>query len=381
MALNNLSNRLRDLGRSSEAERRFAEVLGDYASDAWATGVLLLSRARWHRRNRDLASAIDDAWTSVQRLAEGNDLLRRGEARSLLRSLRSDDPAAFDRAWAERIGIEQALWLRHQEDDEHLSNQLVQWIGATTWDESQSFLAAHSAELLTDQAEATLEHLIDANPGRPALLQHLKILQAARSHGIEAAYAALHESLSWQSVTELLIAWVQTQTRSWDESRSFMEEHAAELLSDHGEDVLQSLIDQNPEVLELIAHLGLLVLCRSDGIEAAYGMLEDSEGLRQSIDEAFSTQADPLRTMALARLHAGLRPDDGDAHFTHAVAAVAAGSPQEAERAIVRCADVLASWERRSYARRLLELADTRPDLAEGLGRLRTLLSNPMTPS
>jgi hypothetical protein len=117
-----------------------------------------------------------------------------------------------------------------------------------------------------------------------------------------------------------------------------LKEYATTLLpgrrDGHLVDQAQLAADLNPEVVELVAHLGLLVVGRGDGIETAYAMLKDSEGLRHSIDDALLDQADPLRAMALARLHAGVRPDDGDAHFAHAVAAVAARSPQEAERAI-----------------------------------------------
>jgi hypothetical protein len=377
-SLNNLSSGLSDLGRSSEAAQCFAELLGDHSTDGRATGTLLLARARWHRNNSDLLSAIDDAWKGAQQLDESEDLLRRGEARSLLRSLRREDQAAFNRAWAERIRIEQPPWLRHHDHNEQLGDLLTDWIGTTTWDDSQSFLAAHSAGLLTDQAEAALEHLVDSNPGRPELLQHLGILQDARWHGVEAAYGALHESLLWELQTERLTAWVQTP--SWDKSRSFLEEHTADLMTDQAEGVLQTLADHHPEALTLITHLGLLVLCRNDGIAEAYALLEDSERLRHSTD-ALTAQDDPLRALAQARLRAGLVSDDGDAHFAHAVAALAAGRPDEAERAIVRSADALAWWERGAHARRLAELAGTRADLAEGLTRLQTLLTNPTIPT
>jgi hypothetical protein len=305
-------------------------------------------------------------------------MLRRGQARSLLRSIRTDNPTAFDRAWAEAIGADQPLWLRHHEPDKRLSEQLIEWISTTTWDDSQAFLVAHDATLLTDMAEATLEHLIDLTPGQPQVVLHLAILQAARSHGIDAAYTVLGESVVRQALTERLAGWVASTPR-WEESRRFLEEHSTELLTDEAEDILQTLADQNPDTLELIAHLGLLALCQSDGVEAAYALLEESERLRSPID-VLTQDDDPARTVALARLRAGLRPDDGDAHFDHAVAALAAGRSQEADRAIARCADALASWERKTHARRLTDLAGIRPDLSEGLSRLQTVLTSPPQP-
>ncbi len=45
--------------------------------------------------------------------------------------------------------------------------------------------------MLTDRAEAAIEHLVDANPAHTALLQHRELLQAARADGIPRAYANL----------------------------------------------------------------------------------------------------------------------------------------------------------------------------------------------
>jgi len=116
-----------------------------------------------------------------------------------------------------------------------------------------------------------------------------------------------------------------------------------------------------------------LTLCRSDGIESAYGLLDDPDRLRAPI-KVLDPGNDPNRVLALARLRAGLQPDEADAHFDHALAALAASEVHEAERAIRRCADTLQWWERSAHVRRLDELATARPDLAEGLARLRTLL-------
>ncbi len=372
-ALNNLSVQLGDLGRQSEAPRRFAEILNEHPNDAWATGVLLLRRAGWYRDRGDLTSAIADALGAAQRLNDGKDAQHRGKARSLLRALRADDPTAFDQAWSQTVHTDQPVWLRHHQHDARLGEQLIDWIRTSTWDDSRALLTAHGDALLTDQAEATLEHLIDDNPGDWQLTQHLAILQVARADGIDAAYDALHQSLVWQALADRLLAWVTMPT--WDESRSFLQEHTAELLTDEAESVLHTLVDQNPDSPALLAHLGLLTLCRSDGIEPADGLFGDSNRLRAPV-QVLAPGEDLDRTLALARLRAGLQPDEADTHFDHALAALAAGEFQEAEQAITRCADTLQWWERSARMRRLDGLAAARPDLAEGLGRLRAILSS-----
>src|SRR6266540_3353887 len=372
-ALNNLSVQLGDLGRQSEAPRRFAEILNEHPNDAWATGVLLLRRAGWYRDRGDLTSAIADALGAAQRLNDGKDAQHRGKARSLLRALRADDPTAFDQAWSQTVHTDQPVWLRHHQHDARLGEQLIDWIRTSTWDDSRALLTAHGDALLTDQAEATLEHLIDDNPGDWQLTQHLAILQVARADGIDAAYDALHQSLVWQALADRLLAWVTMPT--WDESRSFLQEHTAELLTDEAESVLHTLVDQNPDSPALLAHLGLLTLCRSDVIEPADGLFGDSNRLRAPV-QVLAPGEDLDRTLALARLRAGLQPDEADTHFDHALAALAAGEFQEAEQAITRCADTLQWWERSARMRRLDGLAAARPDLAEGLGRLRAILSS-----
>jgi len=49
--------------------------------------------------------------------------------------------------------------------------------------------------------------------------------------------------------------------------------------------------------------------------------------------EVLDPQTDPHRILALARLRAGLQPDEADGHFDHALAALAAGEVHEAEQA------------------------------------------------
>jgi len=70
-------------------------------------------------------------------------------------------------------------------------------------------------------------------------------------------------------------------------------------------------------------------------------------------------------------MRAGLEPDDPEAHFIHSIAALAAHLDQEAEDAMVRCADASNSWDRPTRTRQLTRLMAVRPNLTDGLMRLR----------
>lgn len=370
-SLSNLCMRLAQLGRDAEVVDRFGEALAEHRTNPWATGVLLFALADRRWAIGDLAGAIKDAWTSTQLLDGANDLLRRGEARTLLRSMRADDTPAFDEAWAEAIGPDEPLWLRWNDDSQATVQRIIEWVRTETWEQSQAYLTNSQGALLTDEAEAALEHLIDANPGNSALLRHLEILQAARGMGVAAAYEALFHLLHLQALAATLAAWIETTT--WEASRVFLAEHE-ELLSDEAEAVLARFLQEDGELIFSL-HLGLLVLCRLDGIEAVYELMSDQARLRAPIGVPMTTDEEKRRSLALARLRAGSISDSADVQLDHAVAALAAGDQEEAEGAAARCAELLASWERPSRIRRLATLAASRPELTAGLARLQEILS------
>jgi len=78
-----------------------------------------------------------------------------------------------------------------------------------------------------------------------------------------------------QQLAEMLIAWVQTP--DWSTSRTYLEEHQDELLTDAAEQALQLLIQANPNVRQLPQHLEILQRARRDGISAAYAQIMASQ--------------------------------------------------------------------------------------------------------
>jgi hypothetical protein len=162
---------------------------------------------------------------------------------------------------------------------QQLANLIIAWIQTPDWSTSRTYLEEHQDELLTDAAEQALQLLIQANPGRDELTQHLEILQRARRDGIAAAYAQREsnqaEMAQLQQLANLIIAWIQTP--DWSTSRTYLEEHQDELLTDAAEQALQLLIQANPNVRQLPQHLEILQRARRDGISAAYAQIMASQ--------------------------------------------------------------------------------------------------------
>ncbi|HET9970986.1 MAG TPA: hypothetical protein VFQ68_22300 [Streptosporangiaceae bacterium] len=146
------------------------------------------------------------------------------------------------------------------------------------------------------------------------------------------------------------------------------------LLSEEAASQAERTLAATARTPDLIWRTGLLALYRSDGEEAAFRISADPDALRRPPGSRALTAFEP-RDLALARLRAGLDPDDPEAAFVHAVLALTAGLAAEADQAIGRCASASTSWDRRTRAAHLTELAAVRPDLAESLARLRSILA------
>lgn len=256
------------------------------------------------------------------------------------------------------------------DEETALAQTFVEWVTTATWPESRAYLEQHAEVLLTDQAEAALQRLVESNPGQQVLVLHVEILRAARGD-VDAAYQVLAESVRRHAMAEGLVAWVSTQ--SWEEARDFFDRHAGDLLTDEAESVLAELALDNPDQPDLLVHQGLLSLCRIDAPDKAFALLSDPERL-QGLVESPAGAGDPVRARPRAQLLAGLYPEAPEPRFSLALAALRAGERDEAERAIAYCAAMLEPSDRAELAARLRALADTEPDLAPGLDMLQIYL-------
>ena len=252
-----------------------------------------------------------------------------------------------------------------------LSRRLVEWVTTGTWDESRAFLTDHADELLTEPAEAALVQLVADNPDEQVLQLHVELLAAARAGGIDAAYAALLESVNRHALAELIVAWVGTQ--SWEEARAFFDEHEDALATDEGEVVAAVLAADNPDQPDLLVHRGLLTLCRVDGADKAFELLLDPERLRTLVTGP-GGKSDPAWALPRARVLAGLFPEEPEAQLLLVMAALRSDDREEAARAITNTATLLGPGQMPALGRRLGELAEREPDLAAGLDWARSLV-------
>ncbi|MGI8984505.1 MAG: hypothetical protein ACR2HM_08250 [Acidimicrobiales bacterium] len=369
MSLNNLANCLSDAGRRDEAEELVAGVVAEFAGTPLGVGHIRVVRGRWLARDGHTAEAADDLAAAAAAFEEAGDMLWRGKARQALRARREADPAAFD-AWWPAAGAVMPAWLAHPGPDEALAEALIAWIATPAWDASEAYLAEHAGTLLTERGEAEIEHLIDANPSHPGLVEHLELLQAARSSGIETAYRAHSERSLFQDMSMVVQGWISTST--WDRSYAFAAGHE-ELLSIPATLVLQDLASEQPRDPERRLHRGLLALVQLDGIDAAYAVLDPAATQAAAAAEGAGEPTD--RALALVRIHSGLVPDSTEAHFRLATLAIRLGEAGEAAAALADCADHAAPFERSDFARRLDLLVGTDPELAPLVTELRALLA------
>lgn len=374
MSVSNLAEQLGALGRNAEAGQLFTQILTEHGGDTWATGVILRRRASWHADGGNLAAAITDTRDAIDLLHA--DESARAKARRFLRDLREADPGRFDSAWDDERGT-QPTWLRHLQPDRSITGQVHRWLGlGKTLEEEQAFLAGYP-QLTTEEAEAVLDHLIDDNPGNLWLHIHQDLIRTARAHGVEVAYAE-HRAYLWhEGVSKALAAWVGAAEEAL---QGMLAQEGVLLLSAEAESQAETMLAASTRTPDLLWRIGLLILCRHDGPEAAFQTTGDPSRIRRAPGRRALTDFEP-RDLALARLRAGHDPDDPEAAFIHAVLALSVGHTSEAEEAITRCAETSTSWNRRTIATYLTELTAIRPDLAGGLALLRSTMAASDHPS
>ncbi len=191
MAIGNLADQLAVLGRRDDAGRLFDSALTAHADTDWAAGVIQLGRGWWHAERGALQVGIDDLCRAGELL--GDDLPRQATARIRLRRARQLDPVGFDVAWAGRGEL--PVWLRHVEVTDSVADAVREWVDTMDLDDAEALLAAQVGVLLTDEAEACLHHLVDANPEHPGLRLSRELIRVARLRGVATTYAEHRERL------------------------------------------------------------------------------------------------------------------------------------------------------------------------------------------
>ena len=381
--LRNFAIHLSDAGKDDQAEELFSDVLREFSSSTNGTGRVLLARGYWRARQEEITEAISDLLTAVTAFDRENDYLARGEARQALIALRKMYATAFDVQW-DKLNESKPIWLQHINDTQQLADEIITWVQTADLDESSAYLDDKSSSLLTDEAEALIEHLIDQNPAVGTLQERLQLLQQARVRGISAAYADYQERVSNSYLLQVLMQWLATP--SWTASRSFAAAYGNDLL--HSLSILDTFGLENPSDLGLRVHCGLLGYAAVTGFDAAYDLLSDASRLQAIL-------ADPTTPIgprfSVAQIYSGLAADDPEGHFQYAVIALraifllplfpedvpraATGMVRQAAAALADCAANAAPYEQRDFALRLDQLAAEDPPLSPYIAEVRHILT------
>lgn len=316
---------------SDEAERVLQRMVDeDQSRDELPQYLEILRRAR--RDGIGVAYARIEASQEVGEMLLNTMLagLPAQEQEQRLKQMLSQAPLELRDQVRRRLGEVRQL----RRDDDVLVERLNAWIETRTWRASREFIETYQDELLTDNAERALQRMVDEHPTQRKYPQHLEILRRARRESIAAAYAQIDstsDSLAETVATALagaliaalidalpanmineenerqleeliaeappplraplqrkleevrqrrqnptlvdrLNAWIGTRT--WSDSRAYLERHQDELLSDDAERALQRMIDEHPTLSKYPQHLELLRRARREGIAAAYAPIE-----------------------------------------------------------------------------------------------------------
>ncbi len=163
-----------------------------------------------------------------------------------------------------------------------LADRLIAWIQTPDWGASEEYLHRHAAELLTDEAEAVLEGLRQANPESNALPQHQLLLRRCRQVGIQAAYREFHQGAA-----------------------------LAALLAVDSLEGLEQALAQHPLLLELatLERLGEWVTTAAAAQpEVAWPLLARLGLLLERYNRAHTEGVDPAEQARFVALHQALLP-------------------------------------------------------------------------
>ncbi|HEX2298991.1 MAG TPA: hypothetical protein VHH34_10830, partial [Pseudonocardiaceae bacterium] len=354
-ALNNLTDHLAGLDRISDAVDVYTSCVNSFAESPDVRDTLIIERAGFHTRHgdpptgyRELATLLGP--TEEPEAPDTPDAVVLA-ARNALRGHRHRSQLDVDQAWwtVNRTGPPDWLMLTPEQ-----MSVVVEWIAAATWQQSKNYLEAHEAELLTDSAFVALEELLLLVA--PRAERHLDILDEVMASGVAAAYRPL-------LLEDLVTDWISVP--DWQQSRSFAEEHATELISREAEHALLRL----GHVPATVVHLAVLGLARQDGLDAAYDCVTDrrlaADRMRRALAEA---ESDTIAALALLEGRVFGESFAAAAHL--AVAGSLAGAPISDTSTLEELAAQADAAERQRVTTEIAELISQVPEHA---GRLRSL--------
>ncbi|MYT94225.1 tetratricopeptide repeat protein [Streptomyces sp. SID8359] len=261
-ALDDLTRALGRLGRHAAAVEEFDGIVKEFTESDPAVGrrlvvernaFLLRCPAPWPTTGlAELVLWLDE---DAQR-AEGPDTVT-VRARQALRSY--GDMAAVRTVWEEETFTPAPEWLAVRPETLDLVSA---WMFAPTWPRSRDFWSGNAEVLGGEEAAAALDELAILEPH--GARRHAALRDAVLVHGVTAAYDP-------PILSEQLAEWLECA--DWTESRAYLEEHPR-------------LLTVQPPPDTPLAHVAMLDIGRTEGLDAAYRLVEDREALQAYVDRA-----------------------------------------------------------------------------------------------
>jgi L-amino acid N-acyltransferase YncA len=355
MALKNLTYHLAALDRISVAVDVYTSYIEAFAASPSLRDTLIIERAGFHINHGDASTGLRELVTLLT-LDDGQtpDAVMLS-ARHVLRAHRLRDSAAVNQVWQEVTGTEQPDWLALTLSQIGL---VTRWITAPSWAKSRDIFSAHAGELLDRSAALVLDELALVAAAQVELHRHL--LTGVRALGLEAAYRPL-------LLKDLLTDWIKLQ--DWQESLSFAEKHATDLLTVEAEIALHHL--GNP--IGTLVHVALLRLARREGFKAAYACVTDRQMAADRMRRAL-TEVEPDPIAELATLEGQVFGERFAAAAHLAVAASLLGEVVIDHTRLEELAEQAAPADRQRVATEIADLISRVPDRAESLCALPEIL-------
>ncbi len=261
-ALDDLTRALALTGEHAAAIEEYDETVKEFASADPATarrlGVersafLLRCPAPWPATG--VAELV--TWLDEDPETSGGADTVTVRVRQALRSY--GDIEAVHTAWEEETFTSVPDWLALPPETLDLVSS---WMFAPNWPRSRDFWSRNADVLGGEETAVALEELAILDPH--GAQRHALLRAAVLAHGVTAAYDPL-------ILSEQLAQWLECA--DWKESRAYLEEHP------------RLLTVQPPDDTPL-AHVAMLDIGRTEGLDAAYRLVEDREALQAYVDRA-----------------------------------------------------------------------------------------------
>ncbi|MGW4216645.1 tetratricopeptide repeat protein [Streptomyces bacillaris] len=261
-ALDDLTRALGRLGRHAAAVEEFDGIVKEFTESDPAVGrrlvvernaFLLRCPAPWPTTGlAELVLWLDE---DAQRAGGPDNVTVR--ARQALRSY--GDMAAVRKVWEEETFTPAPEWLAVRPETLDLVSA---WMFAPTWPRSRDFWSGNAEVLGGEEAAAALDELAILDPH--GARRHAALRDAVLVHGVTAAYDP-------PILSEQLAEWLECA--DWTESRAYLEEHPR-------------LLTVQPPPDTPLAHVAMLDIGRTEGLDAAYRLVEDRATLQAYVDRA-----------------------------------------------------------------------------------------------